>query len=142
MSLGFSEEKRNPNSMYELPTQSASVYRLLIQLGRFWVCQVGRQEPEDLAIMDFNVHCSEQVSVSLLSTLISSTNVFIQKRVTWVAACIYTVAHGLIIPTILLGFISCNGPRKRPTFKDAIIRREDSGKDSVFQRLKGKFTRK
>lgn len=62
MSLGFSEEKRNPNSMYELSTQSASVYRSLIQLGRFWVCQVGRQEPEDLAIMDFNVHCSEQVS--------------------------------------------------------------------------------
>lgn len=128
--------------MYELLTQSASVYRLLIQLGRFWVCQVGRQEPADLAIMDFNVHCSEQVSVSLVSTLIGSTNVFIQQRVTWVAACVYTVAHGLIIPTILLGFISCNGPRKRPTFKDAIITREDSGKVGVFQRLKEKFSRK
>ncbi|KAL0632477.1 hypothetical protein Q9L58_008628 [Maublancomyces gigas] len=97
VALGLSEEKRNPNSM-------------------FWVCGVLHQDPIDLAVMDFNIHCSEQ-------------------RGTWFAACIYTVAHGLIIPTIILGFISCGAVRKRPTFKDAVIVRVDTGKSGIFQRL-------
>lgn len=74
--------------------------------------------------------------------LTSSTNAFIQQRATWVAACIYTVAHGLIIPTILLGFVSCNGARKRPTFKDAIIIRDNSADDGIFQKLKQRFSRR
>lgn len=89
----------------------------------FWVCSTGYQKKADLAIMDFAVHCSEQ-------------------RGAWVAACMCTIAHGLIIPTIVLGF--WGGRTKKQKFQDAIIVREpEYSKGSVFQRLgdlKDKFS--
>lgn len=104
VALTLSEEKKNPKSM-------------------FWVCNTGFQKKEDIEIMDFADHCSEQ-------------------RGAWVAACMCTIAHGLIIPTIVLGF--WNGRTKRQKFQDAVIVRDPGySKGNVFQRLgnfKDKFS--